>query len=60
MDLEAMLRHATEFNFQVTAFHHVCSLIRIIINSVQALDAWRVPEMIKRGSNVNKRYVFQF
>lgn len=26
MDLEAMLRHASEFNFQVTAFHHVNSL----------------------------------
>ena len=31
MDLETMLRHATEFNFQVTAFHHVSNLGSIFV-----------------------------
>ncbi|CAG8532689.1 3998_t:CDS:10, partial [Paraglomus occultum] len=38
MDLEAMIRHSYEFNFNITAFHH-------------ALDAYRVPDIIKRSRN---------
>jgi hypothetical protein len=35
-DLEAMVRHSHEFNFDIAAFHH-------------ALKAWKVPEIIKRA-----------
>ncbi|CAG8555495.1 1968_t:CDS:10 [Paraglomus occultum] len=38
MDLEAMIRHSYEFNFNITAFHH-------------ALDAYRIPDIIKRSRN---------
>ena len=34
-DMEAMIRHSKEFGFQIQAFHH-------------ALEAWRVPEMLKQ------------
>ncbi|KAI9013974.1 hypothetical protein CLU79DRAFT_767892 [Phycomyces nitens] len=37
-DIEAMIRHSLEFNFTISAFHH-------------ALDAYRVPEIIKRAAN---------
>ncbi|CAO3608609.1 unnamed protein product [Cunninghamella blakesleeana] len=37
-DLEAFIRHSLEFNFTVAAFHH-------------ALDAYRVPEILKRVPN---------
>lgn len=37
-DLEAMIRHSHEFNFNITAFHH-------------ALDAYLVPDIIKRAKN---------
>lgn len=33
-DFEDMLRHSNEFDFRIAAFHH-------------AIEAWRVPEMIK-------------
>ena len=33
-----MIRHSYEFNFNITAFHH-------------ALDAYRVPDIIKRSRN---------
>ncbi|KAI9286692.1 hypothetical protein BC943DRAFT_290772 [Umbelopsis sp. AD052] len=35
-DLEAMVRHSLEYDFEITAFHH-------------ALKAWKVPEIIKRA-----------
>lgn len=35
-DLEAMVRHSLEYDFEITAFHH-------------ALKAWKVPEVIKRA-----------
>ncbi|KAJ5725334.1 uncharacterized protein N7483_006691, partial [Penicillium malachiteum] len=35
-DMEAMIRHSEEFNFHIQAFHH-------------ALEAWRVPEMLKKA-----------
>ncbi|RAL03504.1 carbohydrate esterase family 9 protein-like protein [Aspergillus ibericus CBS 121593] len=39
-DMEAMIRHSEEFGFRIQAFHH-------------ALEAWRVPEMIKAsGQNI--------
>ena len=38
MDLEAMIRHSYEFNFNITALHH-------------ALDAYRIPDIIKRSRN---------
>lgn len=37
-DIEAMLRHADEFNFNISAFHH-------------ALEAYKIPEIIKRAQN---------
>ncbi|KAI9306236.1 hypothetical protein BJ944DRAFT_238927 [Cunninghamella echinulata] len=37
-DLEAFIRHSLEFNFTVAAFHH-------------ALDAYRVPDILKRAPN---------
>lgn len=37
-DLEAMIRHSHEFNFNISAFHH-------------ALDAYLVPDIIKRAKN---------
>ncbi|KAI7873769.1 composite domain of metallo-dependent hydrolase [Lichtheimia hyalospora FSU 10163] len=37
-DLEAMIRHSYEFNFNISAFHH-------------ALDAYLVPDIIKRAKN---------
>ncbi|KAI8061177.1 hypothetical protein BC940DRAFT_245434 [Gongronella butleri] len=37
-DLEAFIRHSLQFNFTVSAFHH-------------ALDAYRVPDIIKRAPN---------
>ncbi|KAG0166987.1 hypothetical protein DFQ28_007665 [Apophysomyces sp. BC1034] len=37
-DIEAMIRHANEFNFTIAAFHH-------------ALDAYRIPEILKRARN---------
>ncbi|ORX49500.1 composite domain of metallo-dependent hydrolase [Hesseltinella vesiculosa] len=37
-DLEAFLRHSFEYNFTVAAFHH-------------ALDAYRVPDILKRAPN---------
>ncbi|KAG0265074.1 hypothetical protein BG011_005477 [Mortierella polycephala] len=38
-DLEAMVRHSNEFKFKISAFHH-------------ALDAYRVPEILKRAYKV--------
>ncbi|PYI05165.1 carbohydrate esterase family 9 protein-like protein [Aspergillus sclerotiicarbonarius CBS 121057] len=39
-DMEAMIRHSEEFGFRIQAFHH-------------ALEAWRVPEMLKAsGQNI--------
>ncbi|KAI8972060.1 hypothetical protein BDF20DRAFT_915791 [Mycotypha africana] len=35
-DIEAMIRHSLEFDFEIAAFHH-------------ALSAWQVPEIIKRA-----------
>ncbi|KAJ5711828.1 hypothetical protein N7488_005984 [Penicillium malachiteum] len=35
-DMEAMIRHSEEFDFHIQAFHH-------------ALEAWRVPEMLKNA-----------
>ncbi|KAI9317393.1 hypothetical protein BX666DRAFT_1856754 [Dichotomocladium elegans] len=35
-DLEAMVQHSLEFDFEIAAFHH-------------ALSAWQVPEVIKRA-----------
>lgn len=35
-DIEAMVRHSLEFDFEIAAFHH-------------ALKAWKVPEIIKRA-----------
>ncbi|KAI8139957.1 hypothetical protein BJV82DRAFT_645934 [Fennellomyces sp. T-0311] len=35
-DLEAMVQHSLEFDFEIAAFHH-------------ALSAWQVPEIIKRA-----------
>lgn len=37
-DIEAMVRHSLEFDFNITAFHH-------------ALDAYRIPDIIKRARN---------
>lgn len=37
-DIEAMLRHANEFNFNISAFHH-------------ALEAYKIPEILKRAQN---------
>ncbi|GAN03088.1 amidohydrolase family protein [Mucor ambiguus] len=37
-DIEAMLRHAEEFNFNISAFHH-------------ALEAYKIPEILKRAQN---------
>lgn len=37
-DIEAMIRHANEFNFNISAFHH-------------ALEAYRIPDIIKRARN---------
>ncbi|KAI9282649.1 hypothetical protein BY458DRAFT_496867 [Sporodiniella umbellata] len=37
-DIEAMIRHSLEFNFNISAFHH-------------ALDAYRIPDIIKRAQN---------
>ncbi|KAF9429712.1 hypothetical protein BGZ94_009739 [Podila epigama] len=38
-DLEAMVRHSNEYKFKISAFHH-------------ALDAYRVPEILKRAYKV--------
>ncbi|KAF9178506.1 hypothetical protein BGZ50_007671 [Haplosporangium sp. Z 11] len=38
-DLEAMVRHSNEFKFKISAFHH-------------ALDAYRVPEILKRAYKI--------
>lgn len=35
-DLEDMIGHSREFGFEIKAFHH-------------AIEAWQVPEMIKKG-----------
>ncbi|KAJ5703988.1 hypothetical protein N7493_011126 [Penicillium malachiteum] len=35
-DMEAMIRHSEEFEFHIQAFHH-------------ALEAWRIPEMLKNA-----------
>lgn len=35
-DIEAMVRHSLEFDFDIAAFHH-------------ALSAWQVPDIIKRA-----------
>lgn len=35
-DIEAMVHHSLEFDFEIGAFHH-------------ALSAWQVPEIIKRA-----------
>lgn len=35
-DIEAMVSHSLEFDFEIAAFHH-------------ALSAWQVPEIIKRA-----------
>lgn len=35
-DIEAMVHHSLEFDFEIAAFHH-------------ALSAWQVPEIIKRA-----------
>ncbi|GBB85030.1 hypothetical protein RclHR1_01160024 [Rhizophagus clarus] len=37
-DIETMIRHSLEFNFTITAFHH-------------ALDAYRIPDVIKRANS---------
>ncbi|KAL7323297.1 hypothetical protein PS15p_211220 [Mucor circinelloides] len=37
-DIEAMLRHAEEFNFNISAFHH-------------ALEAYKIPQILKRAQN---------
>lgn len=37
-DIEAMIRHSLEFNFNISAFHH-------------ALDAYRIPAILKRAPN---------
>ncbi|KAK4517463.1 uncharacterized protein ATC70_000800 [Mucor velutinosus] len=37
-DIEALIRHSLEFNFTISAFHH-------------ALDAYRVPEILRRATN---------
>lgn len=37
-DIEAMLRHAEEFNFNISAFHH-------------ALEAYKIPDILKRARN---------
>ncbi|KAJ2957267.1 hypothetical protein NQZ79_g6970 [Umbelopsis isabellina] len=37
-DIEAMIRHSKEFNFTIRAFHH-------------ALDAYRIPDILKRAKN---------
>ncbi|KAI8367939.1 hypothetical protein EDC96DRAFT_142787 [Choanephora cucurbitarum] len=37
-DIEAMVRHSLEFNFTISAFHH-------------ALDAYRIPEILRRAPN---------
>lgn len=37
-DIEAMIRHSLEFNFTIAAFHH-------------ALDAYRIPDILRRASN---------
>ncbi|GAA5808409.1 hypothetical protein MFLAVUS_011382 [Mucor flavus] len=37
-DIEAMVRHANEFNFNISAFHH-------------ALEAYKIPSILKRAKN---------
>ena len=37
-DMEAMVQHSLEFDFEIAAFHH-------------ALSAWQIPEIIKRAKN---------
>ncbi|RIA84710.1 hypothetical protein C1645_783560 [Glomus cerebriforme] len=37
-DIEAMIRHSLEFNFTISAIHH-------------ALDAYRIPDVIKRANS---------
>lgn len=37
-DIEAMVRHSLEFNFNISAFHH-------------ALEAYRIPSILKRAKN---------
>lgn len=37
-DIEAMVRHSLEFNFDISAFHH-------------ALEAYRIPSILKRAKN---------
>jgi imidazolonepropionase-like amidohydrolase len=37
-DIEAMIRHANEFNFNVSSFHH-------------ALEAYKIPAILKRARN---------
>lgn len=37
-DIEAMVRHALEFNFNISSFHH-------------ALEAYRIPSILKRAKN---------
>ncbi|GAN05479.1 amidohydrolase family protein [Mucor ambiguus] len=37
-DIEALIRHSLEFNFTISAFHH-------------ALDAYRIPEILRRAMN---------
>lgn len=37
-DIEAMVRHSLEFNFNISAFHH-------------ALDAYRIPAILRRAPN---------
>ncbi|KAL3418578.1 hypothetical protein PVAG01_10294 [Phlyctema vagabunda] len=47
-DFWDMIQHSKEFNFRVQAFHH-------------ALDAWKVPEMIKdSGENITVATFFDF
>ena len=50
-----MLRHAREFNFKITSFHHVPKFLFSNVNNVQALDAWRVPDMLKYASEIGNR-----
>ena len=37
-DIEALIRYSLEFNFTISAFHH-------------ALDAYRIPEILRRATN---------
>ncbi|KAI8636160.1 hypothetical protein BD408DRAFT_356152 [Parasitella parasitica] len=37
-DIEAMMRHANEFSFEISAFHH-------------ALEAYKIPDILKRAQN---------